>query len=55
MREEFMAVVNKRREAWENSKELRESLYVEPEPIYVEVDIVREEIINTFEEIISTE
>jgi len=50
-----MSVVNKRRELWEKSKPIRDSLYIEPEPIYVEVDVVREEIINTFEEIISTE
>lgn len=55
VRDEFMAVVNRRRELWEQSKPVRDTLYIEPEPVYVEVDVVREEIINTFEEIISTE
>ncbi len=50
-----MTVVNRRREEWEKSKPVRDTLYVEPEAVYVEVDVVREEIINTFEEIISTE
>lgn len=50
-----MIIVNKRREQWEQSKAIRDSLYIEPEAVYVEVDVIREEIINTFEEIISTE
>lgn len=55
IRDEFMAIVNRRRDMWNKSKPVRDNLYVEPEAIYVEVDVVREEIINTFEEIISTE
>jgi len=55
IRDNFMAVVNNRRDLWEKSKPIRDTLYIEPEPVFVEVDVIREEIINTFEEIISTE
>lgn len=55
IRDEFMAVVYKRRDLFEKSKSIRDALYLESEPVYVEVDVVREEIISTFDEIISTE
>lgn len=48
-----MVIINKRRDVWNESKPIRDSLYIEPEPIYIEVDVVREEIMNTFEEIIA--
>jgi len=55
VRDEFMSIVNRRREEWEKNKPVRDTLYVEPDYVLVEVDVIREEIINTFEEIISTE
>ncbi len=55
VREAFMAIINRRRNLWNERKEQREKLYKETEEVLVEVECIREEILQTFEEIIKTD
>jgi uncharacterized protein YbaP (TraB family) len=53
-RELFMSYVNKRRQQWEDKKDVREKLYKEKEEIIVEIEYVREEILHTTEEFLKS-